>query len=436
MSYDKVAKQLENPAIKIDKLAQYAQGANPMVPEFLALAEIKRRQSLTQPSAGPAPTTVQEDLVRQAMPQPMMQAPQQMPQQMMGLQGMQRPQGVAALPSGMDEQSMAGGGIVAFAGENGSLVEDESFADKFMKFKENLNKRLSGIGPSYDPRVGAPVNATQAEIQRALGSSGFQAAPQQQEIPVTGYENLPQAYNLSNQTDPSPYMGGETPSPAMLKPSEKTTPRSKVFKDAAKEEEEAPKEDIYAKYEKMLMEQATEGKEARKNDKYMRMLEAGLGIMGGTSPNALTNIAQGSKEAARGYAQDKAAARKEERDNVKELMGLGMKREEAQMKAKEFGLKEKEVAANSDYRKAYAEWLRSNKGAGVTAAAGMDKAKIAAVTSRYNAWSRLNPFATPEEQQAKLSEIERQVGMSGGAAAPAIMGSYNPKTNTYTPTGS
>ena len=44
MSYDKVAKQLENPAIKIDKLAQYAQGANPMVPEFLALAEIKRRQ--------------------------------------------------------------------------------------------------------------------------------------------------------------------------------------------------------------------------------------------------------------------------------------------------------------------------------------------------------------------------------------------------------
>lgn len=432
MSYDKVAKQLENPAIKIDKLAQYAQGANPMVPEFLALAEIKRRQSLTQPSAGPAPTTVQEDLVRQAMPQPMMQAPQQMPQQMMGLQGMQRPQGVAALPSGMDEQSMAGGGIVAFA-DGGPADEDESFADKFMKFKENLNKRLSGIGPSYDPRVGAPVNATQAEIQRALGSSGFQAAPQQEEIPVTGYENLPQAYNLSNQTDPSPYMGGEAPSPAMLKPSEKTTPRSKVFKDAAKEEE-APKEDIYAKYEKMLMEQATEGKEARKNDKYMRMLEAGLGIMGGTSPNALTNIAQGSKEAARGYAQDKAAARKEERDNVKELMGLGMKREEAQMKAKEFGLKEKEVAANSDYRKAYAEYLRANKGNGLAANTRLTIAQQNLVHKYYQDLKKdMDNMGVSDD--ILMQQAMQMAGMSGGTAAPAIMGAYSLKGG-YTPTGS
>ena len=34
--YARIAKYLKNPAIKIDKLAQYAQGANPKVPEFLA----------------------------------------------------------------------------------------------------------------------------------------------------------------------------------------------------------------------------------------------------------------------------------------------------------------------------------------------------------------------------------------------------------------
>lgn len=32
--YAQVAKQLENPAIKLDVLARYAQGQNPAVPEF------------------------------------------------------------------------------------------------------------------------------------------------------------------------------------------------------------------------------------------------------------------------------------------------------------------------------------------------------------------------------------------------------------------
>ena len=128
MSYDKIAKQLENPSIKLDTLARYAQGQNPAVPEFLALAEIKRRQSLVAHSPAPAQTTVQEDLTRSAMPQPM------------GLAAMQRPQGVAALQSGMGEQSFARGGIVAFDGANGSLVEEDQDAglSSFEKFRSSV----------------------------------------------------------------------------------------------------------------------------------------------------------------------------------------------------------------------------------------------------------------------------------------------------------
>lgn len=44
--------------------------------------------------------------------------------------------------------------------------------------------------------------------------------------------------------------------------------------------------------------------EERSQQKYMRLLEAGLGIMGGESPYALSNIGKGSQAALRGYGED------------------------------------------------------------------------------------------------------------------------------------
>lgn len=43
--------------------------------------------------------------------------------------------------------------------------------------------------------------------------------------------------------------------------------------------------------------------------KYMRLLQAGLGIMGGESPYAFSNIGKGSQEALKGYAEDVASQR-------------------------------------------------------------------------------------------------------------------------------
>ena len=49
---------------------------------------------------------------------------------------------------------------------------------------------------------------------------------------------------------------------------------------------------------------------AAKEQRAMRLLEAGLGIMGGESPYALTNIGRGSQAALKGYAEDVAGQRK------------------------------------------------------------------------------------------------------------------------------
>lgn len=51
--------------------------------------------------------------------------------------------------------------------------------------------------------------------------------------------------------------------------------------------------------------------------KYMRLLEAGLGIMGGESPYAFTNIGKGAQAALKGYGEDLAAQRAAKMNELK-----------------------------------------------------------------------------------------------------------------------
>jgi hypothetical protein len=80
-------------------------------------------------------------------------------------------------------------------------------------------------------------------------------------------------------------------------------------------------------YAKILRQQGEDATKARQEAKYMRLLEAGLGIMGGTSPYALTNVGQGATAAAKGYAEDIKGLRAEERERAKTLGALGMEKE-------------------------------------------------------------------------------------------------------------
>jgi hypothetical protein len=112
-------------------LVGYAKSPNSVVPQFLALAEIQRRQQLQTAGAGQPPArTVAEDVLDQANPQPMQpQMQAQVPPQPQAPMAQQLPEnqpGVASLPTGMP-QGMAGGGIVAFA--SGGDAEDDEDED-------------------------------------------------------------------------------------------------------------------------------------------------------------------------------------------------------------------------------------------------------------------------------------------------------------------
>lgn len=155
----------------------YANGSNPEVPPYMALSELDRRKRMEQKRAEPPTQSVKEKLESEVTnPQGIAQLPQAMPPQAGMPQGMpqgipqrppgmppgapqgmpqqmpQRPPGMAAggiarIPVREDMFNYAPGGIVAFAGQDESLVQAS----------ENQER-----GDRYPPVLPIPAAATAA----------------------------------------------------------------------------------------------------------------------------------------------------------------------------------------------------------------------------------------------------------------------------------
>ena len=321
MNIARLSEQLKD--IPQQKLVQYAQDPAGVVPQFLALAEIQRRKKLELSNPGQPPqSTVAQDIMAQAV-------------QPSGI-GMPQPRtGVAALPSNMGEQSFAGGGIVAFAGDEDSYVEDPdslSFQEKLLRLrsgkKEDRQPSLFERGMEGLRRLPEKFSALGAPARTAGGVYG-------------GDVDTQLGYTPSRPVTPAPTIAEEKASkPAATKTSEKTAPSAPEVKD--------PQKKLFEDYEKMLMAQGEDAKKAREEAKYMRLLEAGLGIMGGTSPYAAANIGAGATGALKGYAQDVAGMRKEERERAKELASIGAKREEFAIDREKLGMLERRYKEMAD----------------------------------------------------------------------------------------
>lgn len=389
-----IAGQLQSPSVGMDKLAQYAQGTNPLIPQYMALAEIQRRQDLTKLEPGQASTTtVAQDLVSKALaPQAPMggmqgmtpqTAPQQAPQ---GVAGLQAPQGVAALPSGMGQQSFAGGGIVAFDEGSKDAVKDPN-ADTstddnaYLNRSRNLVEGVKNIGSAvanprsydlpylYQRDIGQPFAKYANEVvdkfketptQQADRFRSYSMTPDQTPT-VGGQTVLPtRASKATPSTDADAqaggYYGGKGPTPAEFLAAHPNITNASTgagvdtgagARTGAKATDAAAQlgikqtdtgSDMFGKYQKLYDEQRAQAAADKEQSKWMRLLEAGLGIMGGTSQYALTNIAQGALPAAKGAASDIATYRKDTADANKELALLNMKQQEIKNDADKTGI--------------------------------------------------------------------------------------------------
>jgi hypothetical protein len=92
----------------------------------------------------------------------------------------------------------------------------------------------------------------------------------------------------------------------------------------------------------------------KKEALYMALISGGLAAAGGTSPNALANIAAGMVPATQQYQKAISDIRKDDRERVEKLLAAGMGKEKLAMELRKLGIEEKKVDALVNYYNARA----------------------------------------------------------------------------------
>lgn len=405
-------------------LLGYAQNPNSVVPQFLALAEIQRRQQLQSSAQAPS-STVAEDVLAQANPQPVAQMQQPMPQQgiaqmqaapeQMAQQLPENQPGVAQLPSKMAPQGFAGGGIVAFAGGGMAAPEstdDEDYQEyldkvetgrrrsgidealsslkdrvagvvgsvpqKYEEVKQYLTKsaedKPSGLealiskvrqiesgGKHYDAKGNILTSPKGAEgimqvMRHTQKDPGFGVSPARDKSPqelqrvgedyframMDKYQDsklAAMAYNWGpGNVDKWLASGKKTPVPQETRKYASHFAQGGLAKfadgDLIEEDPNATTSTMDSsnatkapaaatdRFEQFIKQRQAEQEELKKGssqDAYLALMQAGLGMMGGTSPYAMANIGQGGQQGIAAYgalnkqrAAELAASRKAE----------------------------------------------------------------------------------------------------------------------------
>lgn len=243
-------------------------------------AEMAQAAANMQAMQQPMPVSVTE---RNMAINAQAEAPQMQPQ-MMAPQMAMAPQqemppmdtGVASLPvpEEMYGNEYAGGGIVAF--QEGGDLNDENYL-RALERDRFKNLYSTEEAPSFSSMFS---NAVQQDIDSRTPGFG------------------------------SPELGLGTTVSGQRSPRKGRTLEDIYAETRAIREREAPASSEREAIKRYLEDQARKNTDVR-TDAWTRALEAGLGIMGGESPYALTNIGKGSQAALKGFAEDVKERRKQ-----------------------------------------------------------------------------------------------------------------------------
>ena len=304
----------------------------------------------------------------------------------------QQERGIDELPSNLpmmedEEMGMANGGIVAFSGEGPSLVEDRrSPSDRALdaviarlNSSQNNNRIIPpatntgeaggitelfpvdiGVSPEFggtsseDPRSFAPGAFSEGRRDRVKAEKQAEEEARRQAFLRQSAPQLAAQSNFGmgdmdatagRTYTPTPKGAGDVgtgrvnpnaPAPAGGNVANIPLTTNEIRSQAA-----AGKGSMLDQYAEMLMKEREGSAASRKDAKAMALFQAGLGIMGGTSPNAFANIAQGALPATQAYQQELKGIRAEDRDRIKQLMELGVSKEKLGLEARKLGISEK-----------------------------------------------------------------------------------------------
>jgi len=384
--------------------------------------------------------------------------------------------GVASLPSGMNEESFAGGGIVAFSGKNpdgsqgNSLIDmdyinnfgkdnkpvDRSMLDSILDYykspsswegvKRNVSNTLNALGP---------VSGTVSTFGKGLigrGLNYLSDVPGAYDIATFKGPNAAATQPAIPTPVPAPTV---TPAPVVNKPASPTYatgPTPEIQPEAQPQiqpqAQPQPQNELNTQFDaaqKILAESKASAAEDAQRDKWLRIMEAGFGVLGGSSPYFGVNVGQGVVPAIKGYATDVAAQRKNEAEYIKDALSLGMKKTElAQslgLKTRELDQQLKKLGVEEDlYKKhgAYYDALAKAAGtraAGAGAGAGtrltiaqMNNAKGIFTTLQKSATDMASPNYGKSTEEL-WAQAQSMAGLEGGGpATPSAVGTWTPQS--------
>jgi hypothetical protein len=266
--------------------------------------EIKERQGQAAMAQG-TPPTVKDQVLAEA----------------------QQLQGIDNAPSNLPTE-YAGGGIVAFQ-EGGSTmggfgIDSDTYEDR--------------VRPKIDEYVIDPL--TGEKLFSGYSSKKALAPTEAPAKPDTGIKILPD--------EPK------------AKPSMMTAPAAASAKDTGMGE--GGIDDLIRQSIGDIRSSGQASKDARKEAKLMAMLQAGLGIMSGTSPYAAANV-KGAIPALQGYQEEMRGIRSDENKQIAQIAALNLKGAELKNELNKLGITKERYDAQNKLDEARAAYFRSGKGA-------------------------------------------------------------------------
>lgn len=403
MNLVKIAELLKNAPDQA--LMQELNNPSATAPSYMVMSELQRRKKLRGSLMNPEPqTSVVEDMEMESARANQMGLGAMMPQPQM--QPQQAPQGYA---QGGEVQGYAAGDYV----DGGGYPIDAS-ENTFWPSWDEI-KRRTGYGRMLPPTPAAAPAAAPAMA------------------PVVTAPNTPAAPAALPKTQGAPVMAA----PRQAAPA---APAAGGISDYMNELKGYRKDlaDQYQKQADVYQQQADKLESGKSKDVALALMQAGFGIMGGRSQYAAENIGQGAMPAIQQYAgMDRA--RQEQLQKLAMGQGqLGIESLRARMEGAKseagLGLTEREVGAKERTARAHevsAGASASQAGAYRQAAneariIGLREKAIEALSKDQNF-----QFLNPQQQEAAIQRRMQLIGIPGAGsapAAPAIAGTYNPKT--------
>jgi len=331
-----------------------------------------------------------------------------------------RDMGIAQLP--VEEPQYAGGGIVAFA--EGDLVESDPMA--YLSGLDNASLAQDQL--RIDEILRKRKLAEDQERYRFLQQSAPDAANKMlQQNPALAPK--PVATSVATAPTPVPKEAGIKGLTDNKKAPAAPAIKSPVEQIAPPAPEMSAIEKLIAEYTNQLKVSPEAAKSARADARNQALLEAGLNIMGGTSPYAFANIGAGGAAAAKSYGTSMKDIRADEAAKLNQLMGMGIKGETLKLEAKKLGITEKHY--EDWYKAKMAEIRESGATRRVASDASADvkreqlqinrmKAADAALAAAGYPMLMMSKKPEKQKQAADMKrDVYKQYGIEVAGASPA-----------------